>query len=59
MNDLNKSKTSDINRGVELVIRRRKPKEKTFYLSFEKMVFFLKKEVTISFSFSFDIKGKN
>ena len=58
MGSINKDKTSDINRGVELIIKRRKPKEKTFSLSFEKMVSLLKKEVTISFNFSFDIKGK-
>lgn len=58
MGSINKDKTSDINRGVELIIKRRKPKEKTFSLSFEKMVSLLKREVTISFNFSFDIKGK-
>lgn len=58
MGSINKSKTSYTNRGVELVLKRRKPKEKTFSLSFEKMVSFFKKEVTISFNFSFDIKGK-
>ncbi len=50
-----------INRGVELLLRkrRRKPEEpKTFQFSFGKMVTLLKREINIYFEFSFDIKKK-
>jgi hypothetical protein len=50
-----------INRGVELLLRkrRRKPEEpKTFKFSFGKMVTLLKREINIYFEFSLDIKKK-
>jgi hypothetical protein len=50
-----------INRGVELLLRkrRRKPEEpKTFQFSFGKMVTLLKREINIYFEFSFNIKKK-
>lgn len=59
MSSINKEESSDINRGVELIIRRKKPKKKTFSFSFNKMVSFFKKEVTIFLDFSFDIKDQN
>lgn len=59
MNKLNKEESSNINRGVELILRRDKPKRKTFSFSFEKVVSLLKKEVTIYFNFSFDIKDQS
>jgi hypothetical protein len=57
MSTINNSKTSDINRGVDLILRRRKPKKKTFSFYFEKMVSLFKKDITISFHFSFDIRN--
>ncbi len=50
-----------INRGVELLLRkrRRKPEEpKTFKFSFGKMATLLRREINIYFEFSFDIKKK-
>lgn len=47
-----------INKGVELLLRRKKKPEcsKTFRFEFDKMVSLLGKEITVSFNFSFDIK---
>lgn len=59
MTQINKEESSNINRGVELILRRDKPKRKTFSFSFEKVVSLLKKEVTIYFNFSFDIKDQS
>jgi hypothetical protein len=59
MSSINKKESSDINRGVELIIRRKKPKKKTFSFSLTKMVSFFKKEITIFLDFSFDIKDQN
>jgi hypothetical protein len=56
MSSINNPDPSTINRGVELILRRRKPKKKTFSFVFEKMVSFFKREVTISFNFSLDIR---
>lgn len=49
-----------INKGVELLLRRRRPTEnpKTFAISFGKMVSLLKREFHIYFEFSFDIKKR-
>ena len=55
MTTINKSNTLPINRGVELVLKRRTPDKKTFSICFEKMVSFLKKEITIYFNFSLKI----
>lgn len=48
----------NINRGIELLLRRQTaPKDpKTFEINFGKMVYFLKRKITIYFEFSFDIK---
>ncbi len=59
MTQINKEESSNINRGVELILRRDKPKRKTFSFSFEKVVSLLKKEVTIYFNFSFDIRKQS
>jgi plasmid replication initiation protein len=56
MNDLNNSNDLGINRGFELILRRKKPDKKTFSLSFDKMVGLFKRELSISFSFSFDLR---
>jgi hypothetical protein len=58
MTPINNSETPDINRGVELILRRRKPATKTFSYGFDKMVSFLKKEFAISFHFSLDIRNQ-
>jgi len=56
MRSINNDKDPLINRGVELILRRRKPKQKAFIFCFEKMVFFLNREITIYFNFSLDIR---
>jgi hypothetical protein len=58
---MSKPRELHINRGVELLLRkrRRKPESpKTFQLSFGKMVSLFKREINIYFEFSFDIKKK-
>ena len=56
MSTINKNDSSQINRGVELILRREPTKVKTFKVCFEKVVSFLNREVTIYFNFSFDIR---
>jgi len=56
MTSINNQNNPDINRGIELLLRRRKPKKKTFSFHFEKMVSFFKREVTISLNFSLNIR---
>jgi hypothetical protein len=56
METINNSETSNINRGVEMIIRRRNPDPKTFLLCFEKVVSFFNRKITIYFNFSFDIR---
>jgi len=57
MSSINNPEPLEINRGVELILRRRTPKKKTFSFCFDKVVSFLKKEVTISLNFSFNIRN--
>jgi hypothetical protein len=56
METINNSETSNINRGVEIIIKRRNPSSKTFLLCFEKVVSFFNRKITIYFNFSFDIR---
>lgn len=53
---INTSDAPEYNRGLELILRRRKPKRSTFFIEFDKIVSFFKREITISFNFSFDIR---
>ena len=50
----------DINRGVELLLRRRnKPeKPKTFQVKFGNMIAFFKREIVFHFNFYLDIRKK-
>ncbi len=50
------SEEPQIDRGVELLLRRRKPEPKTFQLNFGKMVSCFKREFHLSFDIIFDIK---
>jgi hypothetical protein len=52
---LNSGNTPSINRGVELVLKRRTPNKKTFLICFEKMVSLFSREITIYFNFSLKI----
>ncbi len=56
MTSINNTDAPEINRGVELILRRRKLEKKTFSFNFEKMVSFFNREVTISFNFSFNVR---
>tara|TARA_B100000085_G_scaffold2600_1_gene2478 strand:+ start:4335 stop:4514 length:180 start_codon:yes stop_codon:yes gene_type:complete len=49
-----------INRGVELLLRRRKKSEKpkTFHVKFGKMLSLLRREIHFYFEFSFDLRKK-
>ena len=56
---LNKD-TTEINRGVELLLRRRKKPEKpkTFQVKFGNMISFFKREIVFHFNFYLDIRKK-
>jgi hypothetical protein len=56
MSYLNNFNNLGINRGFELVLRRKPPEKKTFLLGFEKMVNFFSREITICFRFSLDVR---
>ncbi len=57
--DLNKSKP-DINRGVELLLRRRKPpdKPKTFRVKFGNLIALWNREIVFHLDFYLDIRKK-
>ena len=56
---LNKD-TTEINRGVELLLRRRRPleKSKTIQVKFGNMISFFKREIVFHFNFYLDIRKK-
>jgi hypothetical protein len=56
---LNKE-TTEINRGVELLLRRRRKPEKpkTFQVKFGNMISFFKREIVFHFNFYLDIRKK-
>ena len=56
---LNKE-TTEINRGVELLLRRRRKPEKpkTFQVKFGNMISFFKREIIFHFNFYLDIRKK-
>ena len=56
---LNKDKP-EINRGVELLLRRRRKPEKpkTFQVKFGNMISFFKREIVFHFNFYLDIRKK-
>ena len=56
--DINKNETREVNRGVELILNGGKKQSKPFHIIFEKMVCFFKREVTINFEFSLNIRKK-
>jgi len=55
MSSINNHKTPTINRGVELILRGKTPKKKTFSLCFDKVIFFFNREIAIHFNFSLNI----
>jgi len=57
--NINNNNYDGINRGVELILsggKRRQPKD--FHIIFEKLLCFLRQEVTIYFEFSLTVKKK-
>jgi hypothetical protein len=57
--NINNNNYDGINRGVELILsggKRRQPKD--FHIIFEKLLCFLRREVTIYFEFSLTIKKR-
>ena len=56
---LNKD-TTEINRGVELLLRRKKKptQPKTFQVKFGNMIAFFKREIVFHFNFYLDIRKK-
>jgi hypothetical protein len=56
MTAINNTDSSNMNRGIELILRKKNLKKKTFLFVFEKVVFLFKKEITICLNFSFDIR---
>ena len=58
---LNKTTTTDINRGVELLLRNRRrspPKPKTFQVKFGKLIALWNTEIVFHFNFYLDIIKK-
>ena len=58
---LNKSKPSEINRGVELLLRNRRrspPKPKTFQVKFGKLIALWNREIVFHINFYLDIRKK-
>ena len=56
---INKNNYDGINRGVELILsggKKRQPKD--FHIIFEKLLCFLRREVTIYFEFSLTVKKR-
>lgn len=56
MSDINKSNALPINRGVELVLKRRNSPKKIFSICYEKMIFLFRREIVIKFNFSLNIR---
>jgi len=58
---LNKDKSPEINRGVELLLRNRRkpqPKPKTFQVKFGNLVALWNREIVFHFDFYLDIRKK-
>jgi hypothetical protein len=56
MTAINNTDSSSMNRGIELILRKKNLKKKTFLFVFEKIIFLFKREIFISLNFSFDIR---
>lgn len=55
MSTINKGNTLPVNRGVELVLKRREPTKKSFVICFERMVSLFHRDITIYFNFSLNV----
>jgi hypothetical protein len=56
MSTINNGGSSQINRGVELLLRKEVKVKNTFSIYFEKLLLFLNRELKIYFNFSFDLR---
>lgn len=56
MASINNKKDPLINRGFELMLRRKPQKPKTFIFCFEKLLVFLKREINVYINFSLSIR---
>ena len=56
---INKRKSREVNRGVELILNGGKKQKKPFHITFDQMVSFFNREVTIYFEFSLTARKKN
>lgn len=56
MTAINNTDSSSMNRGIELILRKKNLKKKTFLFVFEKIVFLFNREISIYLNFSFDIR---
>ena len=57
--DINKTTIREENRGVELILNGGKKQKKPFHITFDQMVSFFNREVTIYFEFSLTARKKN
>ena len=57
--DINKTTIREVNRGVELILNGGKKQKKPFHITFDQMVSFFNREVTIYFEFSLTARKKN
>ena len=57
--NINKLNSRDVNRGVELILNGGKKQKKPFHITFDQMVSFFNREVTIYFEFSLKARKKN
>ena len=56
MDTINNKESSQINRGVELLLRKKVKPKKTFQLCFEKILSLLNRELEVYFNFSFELR---
>jgi len=57
--DINKTTIREVNRGVELILNGGKKQKKPFHITFDQMVSFFNRELTIYFEFSLKVRKKN
>lgn len=50
------NRDDNLNRGLELLLRKKSPEDKTFSTNIEKKFQFFKRKFTIQLNFSFDVK---
>jgi len=56
MTFINNNKDPFMNRGVQLILRRKTQRPKAFIFCFEKLLFLFNREINVYFNFSLDIR---